>query len=146
MSCNDTQSGLITKPEKFSYIEAKGADVQELSFQTSFVGGECWNVVQASDTLVTTAGERAFFVECTLGGTPTIIELSTADLLKPGRAISIIGSNGSNPFDVQTENPADLINNGIGAQTIFGGAARTFVVMPGGPAGPSGNAWYEVPQ
>jgi hypothetical protein len=30
MSCNDTLSGLIAKPEKFSYIEAKKADIQEL--------------------------------------------------------------------------------------------------------------------
>lgn len=30
MSCNDTPSGLITKAEKFSYIEAKKADIQTL--------------------------------------------------------------------------------------------------------------------
>lgn len=38
-ACNDTPSGLIIKPEKFSYIEAKRGDIQEICANTLLVNG-----------------------------------------------------------------------------------------------------------
>jgi hypothetical protein len=38
-ACNDTASGLITKPEKFSYIEAKRGDLQVLCADNLLING-----------------------------------------------------------------------------------------------------------
>jgi hypothetical protein len=60
-TCNDTASGLVQKPEKFSYIEAKRADMQTLATCELTVGGttfqpNCQVKIPSPDKLSTHGG------------------------------------------------------------------------------------------
>jgi hypothetical protein len=155
-SCNDTASGLVLKSEKFSYIEAKGADIQELCAASTVAASSCWSVsplgtaADPDPTLpILTSGQRSIIMNTGDTTGPVVaITLSNADLDKTGRVISIFADNGGQDFDVVTEDPNDYLNSVQGGPLNFsGGTAFTVVSVPStfGGGQRSANQWYVVP-
>lgn len=118
-----SNTGIIGRPEKFSFFEAQKLDAGIASMSKRRLG---FASVNASDNYVT-RGEAVILLNCDTAS-PDGIVLSTADLNVPGRAIVIKAISGSEISTISTEG-SGLID-GQSSITIEGGIrrqSRTFI-------------------
>lgn len=132
-SANDTPSGLIAKPEKFSYIECKKCDAQEVSASnmsasslTLGFASIVASVVAASPAgTYLTNGESVILVDC--DAAVDAVTLSSADAAVPGRTICVKWAGNAQTIQVETEG-SEQIDEAVNA--VINGSlrqARTFM-------------------
>jgi hypothetical protein len=131
MSVNDTQSGLVAKAEKFSYIEAKQADIGTIRATNIVTGATTASVATPAVNYLSNGDSN--IITSAAGLT---ITLSSADAAVAGRMINTKDGSGGGA-SVETE----------GAEVLDGGTLATPLAL--GPYGSAtwasdGSNWFRL--